>query len=99
MVRHAFHVLTGGKVETRLIAFSDDMDGMRKVPGNVPNQAMLEEHLGKPLTVVPNPLRAVNRASPITTTPSCARFLMALDLTMSSPRPPTITGPASSMTC
>lgn len=55
MVRHAFHVLTGGKVETRLIAFSDDMDGMRKVPGNVPNQAMLEENIGKPLTVVPNP--------------------------------------------
>lgn len=55
MVRHAFHVLTGGKVETRLIAFSDDMDGMRKVPGNVPNQDMLEAHLGEPLTVVPNP--------------------------------------------
>ncbi|WP_375571964.1 lysine--tRNA ligase [Ahrensia marina] len=55
MVRHAFHVLTGGKVETRLIAFSDDMDGMRKVPGNVPNQDMLEAHLGKPLTVVPSP--------------------------------------------
>jgi lysyl-tRNA synthetase class 1 len=55
MVRHAFHVLTGGQVKTRLIAFSDDMDGMRKVPGNVPNQAMLEENIGKPLTVVPNP--------------------------------------------
>lgn len=55
MVRHAFHVLTGGKVETRLLAFSDDMDGMRKIPGNVPNQAMLEENIGKPLTVVPNP--------------------------------------------
>jgi lysyl-tRNA synthetase class 1 len=55
MVRHAFHVLTGGKVETRLIAFSDDMDGMRKIPGNVPNQAMLEANIGKPLTVVPNP--------------------------------------------
>ncbi len=55
MVRHAFHVLTNGKVETRLIAFSDDMDGMRKVPGNVPNQDMLEAHIGKPLTVVPNP--------------------------------------------
>ncbi len=55
MVRHAFHVLTGGKVETRLLAFSDDMDGMRKIPGNVPNQAMLEDNLGKPLTVVPNP--------------------------------------------
>lgn len=55
MVRHAFHVLTGGKVETRLIAFSDDMDGMRKVPGNVPNQEILEANIGKPLSVVPNP--------------------------------------------
>ena len=38
MVRHAFQVLTGGTVPTRLIAFSDDMDGLRKVPDNVPNQ-------------------------------------------------------------
>jgi lysyl-tRNA synthetase class 1 len=60
MVRHAFHVLTGGEVETRLIAFSDDMDGMRKIPGNVPNQAMLEENIGKPLTVVPNPFATGN---------------------------------------
>ncbi|MBV6656281.1 MAG: lysine--tRNA ligase [Devosiaceae bacterium] len=55
MVRHAFPVLTGGKVETRLIAFSDDMDGMRKIPGNLPDQALLHESLGKPLTEVPNP--------------------------------------------
>ena len=55
MVRHAFHVLTGGKVETRLIAFSDDMDGMRKVPGNVPNHDMLQANIGKPLTSVPDP--------------------------------------------
>ena len=46
--------LTGG-APTRLIAFSDDMDGMRKVPDNVPNQAMLTEYLGKPLTQVPDP--------------------------------------------
>src|ERR1700748_3327465 len=55
MVRHAFEVLTEGKVPTRLIAFSDDMDGLRKVPGNVPNQALLEANLGKPLTKVPDP--------------------------------------------
>ena len=55
MVRHAFHVLTGGAVPTRLLAFSDDMDGMRKIPGNVPRQDMLAQHLGKPLTVVPDP--------------------------------------------
>src|ERR1700722_8159057 len=38
MVRHAFRVLTDDKVKTRLIAFSDDMDGLRKVPDNVPNK-------------------------------------------------------------
>ena len=42
MVRHAFRVLTDDKVKTRLIAFSDDMDGLRKVPDNVPNKDMLE---------------------------------------------------------
>src|SRR6478752_5202257 len=55
MVRHAFHVLTDDKVKTRLIAFSDDMDGLRKVPDNVPNKELLEKHLGKPLTKVPDP--------------------------------------------
>lgn len=52
-VRHAFSTLTD--VPTRLFAFSDDMDGLRKVPENVPNQAMLAEHLGKPLTSIPDP--------------------------------------------
>src|SRR6059058_2960806 len=55
MVRHAFRVLTEDKINTRLIAFSDDMDGLRKVPDNVPNKEMLSEHLGKPLTQVPDP--------------------------------------------
>src|SRR5580693_1180493 len=55
MVRHAFRVLTEDKIKTRLIAFSDDMDGLRKVPDNVPNKEMLSEHLGKPLTKVPDP--------------------------------------------
>ncbi|UXN06794.1 lysine--tRNA ligase [Bartonella sp. HY761] len=55
MVRHAFHVLTENKVKTRLICFSDDMDGLRKVPDNVPNKEMLEAALGKPLTQVPDP--------------------------------------------
>ena len=53
MVRNAYHALSD--IPTRLIAFSDDMDGLRKVPDNVPNQAMLAEHLGKPLTQVPDP--------------------------------------------
>lgn len=55
MVRHAFRVLTEDKIKTRLIAFSDDMDGLRKVPDNVPNKELLEKHLGKPLTRVPDP--------------------------------------------
>ncbi|MBV9248139.1 MAG: lysine--tRNA ligase [Acetobacteraceae bacterium] len=52
-VRHAFSVLTG--LPSRLIAFSDDMDGLRKVPDNVPNREMLAAHLGKPLTRIPDP--------------------------------------------
>jgi len=55
MVRHAFRVLTEDKVQTRLLCFSDDMDGMRKIPDNVPDRAFLEPHLHKPLTAVPNP--------------------------------------------
>jgi lysyl-tRNA synthetase, class I len=55
MVRKAFETLTGGNIPTRLIAFSDDMDGLRKVPDNVPNKEMLAKHLGKPLTEVPDP--------------------------------------------
>jgi len=55
MVRHAFRVLTEDRIKTRLLAFSDDMDGLRKVPANVPNQEMLAQHLGLPLTRVPDP--------------------------------------------
>jgi len=55
MVRHAFRVLTEDKVKTRLLAFSDDMDGLRKVPDNVPNKEMLTSHLGKPLSRIPDP--------------------------------------------
>ena len=55
MVRHAFRVLTEDKIKTKLLAFSDDMDGLRKVPDNVPNKEMLEQDLGKPLTQVRDP--------------------------------------------
>ena len=55
MVRHAFRVLTDDKIPTRLIAFSDDMDALRKVPDNVPNKELLAAHLGEPLTRVPDP--------------------------------------------
>jgi lysyl-tRNA synthetase class 1 len=53
MVRNALHALSD--MPTRLLAFSDDMDGLRKVPDNVPNQDMLREYLGKPLTRIPDP--------------------------------------------
>ena len=48
-------MLTEDAVKTRLIAFSDDMDGLRKAPDNIPNRDMIERHLGKPLTQVPDP--------------------------------------------
>jgi lysyl-tRNA synthetase class 1 len=57
MVRRAYEQLTGGAA-TRLVAFSDDMDGLRKVPDNVPQQDMLAAHLGRPLTMVPDPFGA-----------------------------------------
>ena len=53
MIRRAFEVISD--IPTKLICFSDDLDGMRKVPGNVPNPDMLREHLQRPLTDVPDP--------------------------------------------
>jgi lysyl-tRNA synthetase class 1 len=52
-VRRAFERMTG--LPARLIAFSDDMDGLRKVPDNVPNKEMLAGFLGRPLTAIPDP--------------------------------------------
>jgi lysyl-tRNA synthetase class 1 len=54
LVRRAYEVLTGG-AKTRLVAFSDDMDGLRKVPDNIPNAQVLSENLHKPLTRIPDP--------------------------------------------
>jgi lysyl-tRNA synthetase class 1 len=53
MVRHAFSLLSD--IPTKLFCFSDDMDGLRKVPENVPNREMLKEYIGAPLTKVPDP--------------------------------------------
>lgn len=53
MVQHAFSLLSDRP--TKLICFSDDMDGLRKVPENLPNQELLEANLGRPLTSVPDP--------------------------------------------
>jgi lysyl-tRNA synthetase class 1 len=55
MVRHAFRVLTGDAIPTRLVAFSDDMDGLRKVPDNIPNREAVVAALNLPLTQVPDP--------------------------------------------
>ena len=55
MVRYAFEALTEGKRKTRLICFSDDLDGLRKVPDNVPNKEMLTAYLDKPLSRIPDP--------------------------------------------
>ena len=46
MVRHAFRLLTDDAIETRLLAFSDDMDGLRKTPDNVPNRELIQANLG-----------------------------------------------------
>lgn len=53
MVRHAFSTISD--LPTRLFCFSDDMDGLRKVPDNIPNRDAIAEHLGKPLTEIPDP--------------------------------------------
>ncbi|MEJ0011978.1 MAG: lysine--tRNA ligase [Bauldia sp.] len=55
MVRTAFRLLTEDRVPTRLICFSDDMDGLRKVPTNIPNQEAMRPYLNQPLTKVPDP--------------------------------------------
>lgn len=57
MVKLAFETMHP-EIPTKLIAFSDDMDGLRKVPTNVPNQALLQDALGMPLTSVPNPFES-----------------------------------------
>jgi lysyl-tRNA synthetase class 1 len=53
LVRHAFQVMSD--IPTKLFCVSDDMDGLRKIPDNLPNPDMLRAHLGKPLTAIPDP--------------------------------------------
>ncbi|HWK41406.1 MAG TPA: lysine--tRNA ligase [Croceibacterium sp.] len=57
LVRRAYEIVSGG-APTRLVAFSDDMDGLRKVPDNVPNKEMMQANLGKPLSRIPDPFAA-----------------------------------------
>jgi lysyl-tRNA synthetase, class I len=53
MVRHAFQQISD--IPTKLFCVSDDMDGLRKVPENLPQQELLGQYINKPLTVVPDP--------------------------------------------
>ncbi|MGZ3271679.1 MAG: lysine--tRNA ligase [Croceibacterium sp.] len=57
LVRRAYEIVSDG-APTRLVAFSDDMDGLRKVPDNLPNQELLLANLGKPLSRIPDPFNA-----------------------------------------
>ena len=88
MVRNAFRPLTEGKRKTRLLCFSDDMDGMRKIPENVPDRACLE-----PLSAhaadrgAQSVRRRLSRASAITTTPCCAASSTPSASTTNSPAP------------
>ena len=77
MVRTAFRLLTEDKVPTRLICFSDDMDGLRKVPDNVPNQEMMRAHLNQPLTTRPRSVSASTRASAPATMRGCGSSSIA----------------------
>ena len=70
MVRHAFRVLTEDKIKTRLLAFSDDMDGLRKVPDNVPNKEMLERAYRQ--AAVADPRSVLQRVSVVRRAQQCA---------------------------
>ena len=48
------------KIDTELITFSDDMDGLRKVPENIPNEEILKKNLGRPLSSIPDPFGKFN---------------------------------------
>ena len=80
MVRHAFEVLSGGRRATRLICFSDDMDGLRKVPDNLPNRDMLLAHIDKPLSAVPDPFSNAYPSFAAHNNARLRRFLDALGI-------------------
>jgi lysyl-tRNA synthetase, class I len=60
MVQNAFKVITRDEIKTKLICFSDDMDALRKVPENIPNQDKMLPYIGMPLTKVPDPFGEYN---------------------------------------
>lgn len=80
MVRNAFRLLTRDKIKARLVCFSDDMDGMRKVSPNLPNQAMLARHIGQPLSRVPDPFSDNHKSFADHNNHRLMEFLDAFDL-------------------
>ena len=97
MVRHAFRVLTEDKIKTRLLAFSDDMDGLRKVPDNVPNKEMLETASRQAADAGAGSVRNASVVSARTTMHGCARSsTLSASTTSSRARP--ITTPRASST-
>jgi lysyl-tRNA synthetase class 1 len=91
MVRHAFEVLTDGGWNTRLICFSDDMDGLRKVPDNIPNGDMLATHLDRPLSAIPNPFESDFESFAAHNNGKLRNSSIASVSTTNSFRPPTAT--------
>ena len=96
MVRHAFRVLTDDKIKTRLIAFSDDMDGLRKVPDNVPNKDMLAHASRQAADAGARSVRNASVVRRSTTTRGCAPSSISSASSTSSCRRPTATSPAAS---
>jgi lysyl-tRNA synthetase class 1 len=96
MVRHAFEVLTGARMKTRLVCFSDDLDGLRKVPDNVPNRDMLAAHLHKPLSAIPDPFSNEYPSFAAHNNARLRRFLDRFGSTTSSHRPRSTTAPVVS---
>ena len=92
MIRRAFEIISD--IPTRLICFSDDVDGMRKVPENVPQQEMLRQHMQKPLTSVPDPYGEYREFRRTTTTRCCGGFWTRSGSSMSSSRRPSSTSRA-----
>ena len=75
MVRHAFRVLTDDKIKTRLIAFSDDMDGLRKVPDNIPNRELIARQSRQAADRGARPVRRIRQLRRAQQRACCARFL------------------------
>ena len=79
MVRNAFKKISS--IPTKLIAFSDDLDGLRKLPDNIPNKEEINNYLGRSLTNIPDPLELI-KVLEIIIMQNYVIFLMLLALIM-----------------